>query len=408
MMAPSNKPRLVRVLTRPGVGGAAKHVALLTHGLRDEWDQWLLAGPPRAGEGDFWQLQRTLGDGDSETHEAPYTLASLRREAAPGRDLRVLRDLVRHFRVIRPQLIDTHLSKAGILGRLAARIARVPATTHTFHINIFVGYGWNSAERELYLRLERAAARWSSRLLCLSDELGHELQTLGIGTPEQWRTVQLGIDLAPFLASPAGVRAARCQVRAELGVPDDAPLVGLIARLAPVKSIKTFLEAAQVVHRTRPDVHFVIVGDGESRARLEQLARALDLSQRTHFLGLRADIAHLNLAFDGVALTSLQEGTPVSLIESLAAQKPVVATDVGGVSRLIQHEVTGLLVPPRDASATAAAILRVLNSPAAAQSWAAAGRALVQREWSVERMLADHRALYREVVAAASRPHPKA
>ena len=297
-----------------------------------------------------------------------------------------------------PQICDTHLSKAGVLGRLAARLAGVPIRLHTFHVNIFEGYDWLPFERPLYLGLERFAARGSDRLICLSDELGAQLRELGIGEASQFRAITLGVNLAPFRADAAQIAAARALVRAELKLPAAAPIIGIVARLAPVKSIKTALEAAALLAKSRPDVHFVFVGEGPSRARLEALARELGITARVHFLGLRSDIARLNWSFDCVLLTSLQEGTPISIIESLAAARPVIATDVGGVRRLIEHESTGLLIPPRDARATANAVARVLNEPQNAANWGERGRQLVQREWSLERMLEQHRALYREVL----------
>ena len=382
-------PRIARVLTRPGVGGAAKHVALLMRGLEGEFESRLYCGPPDAREGDYFALH--------DLNLKLQQIGSLRRDADPTRDLRALRDLVRDLRAFRPQICDTHLSKAGVLGRLAARIAGVPIRIHTFHVNIFEGYDWRPFERPLYLSLERFAARGSDRLICLSDELGAQLRALGIGEKSQFRAITLGVDLAPFRGDDAQIAAARGQIRAELKLPPDAPLVGIVARLAPVKSVKTALEAAALLAQTRPDVHFVLVGEGPSRASLQALARALKIENRVHFLGLRSDIARLNWAFDCALLTSLQEGTPISIIENLAAARPVIATDVGGVRRLIEHETTGLLIPPRDPQAAARAIARVLGEPQSAKSWGECGQQMVQREWSLERMLEQHRALYREV-----------
>ena len=381
--------RIARVLTRPGVGGAAKHVALLMRGLSDDFDARLYCGPPTAHEGNYFALH--------DLNLRPHWIGSLRRDAAPTRDGRAMRDLVREFRRFRPDICDTHLSKAGVLGRVAARIAGVPIRIHTFHVNIFEGYDWRPFERPIYLGLERFAARGSDRLICLSDELGAQLRELGIGESSQYRAINLGVDLAPFRGTDTQIAAARAQIRAELKVPLDAPIVGVIARLAPVKSIKTALQAAAILGKSRPDVHFVFVGEGPSHARLESLARELKIAGRVHFLGLRSDIAQLNWAFDCVLLTSLQEGTPISIIENLAASRPVIATDVGGVKRLIEHQKTGLLIAPRDANAAARAVSRALENPREAREWGECGRAKVERDWSLERMLEQHRALYREI-----------
>lgn len=398
MMNSSPTPvRIARVITRLGVGGAALHVALLTRHLSaPEFPTRLLSGPTNALEGDLLALR---GERDWQ----PELVPSLRRDAAPARDLRALRDLVRHFRAFRPDIADTHLSKAGFLGRLAARMSGVPAVTHTFHVNIFGGYIWNPLEREAYRRLEIAAARWSDRLICLSDELGREILRCGIGTAAQFRTIELGLDLAPFAPTPAKVAVARAQIRRELGLERDAILIGHISRLVPVKSVKTFVQAAAILGRARPGVTFLVVGDGDTRARLETLARAEKLGAALRFLGLRSDIARLNLALDVVALTSSQEGTPVSLIESLAAARPVVANDVGGVSRLIEHESTGLLTPPDSPQAVANALQTLLENPRFAAQLGRNGRQKMLAEFQMSRMIAEHRALYLEL-GAARRP----
>lgn len=392
MNSPPRPLRIARVITRLGVGGAALHVALLTRYLdAPEFETRLLAGPTNEVEGNMLALR-------GDTHISPHIVPSLRRDASPARDLRALRDLVRRFRRFRPDLVDTHLSKAGILGRLAARMAGVPAITHTFHINIFSGYIWNPVEREVYRRLEMAAAHWSDRLICLSDELGEELLRCGIGDRAKFRTISLGVDLAPFEPTAEKVSVARRELRRELGLGTDALLIGHISRLAPVKSVKTFVQAAALLREKRPDVTFLVIGEGETRGRLETLARELHLGDRVRFLGMRADIARLNLGLDAVALTSLQEGTPISIIESLAAARPIVANDVGGVSYLIRHQETGLLTPPDDAAAVAAALERILREPEAAAHWGRNGHDRMQREFDVSRLITDHRALYLEVL----------
>jgi glycosyltransferase involved in cell wall biosynthesis len=390
-MPPASHPpiRIARAITRFGVGGAALHVALLTKHLDGgEFETRLLAGPTSKTEGDMLVLR-----GESINVQI---LPSLRRDATATRDLRALRHLIRHFRAFRPDLVDTHLSKAGFLGRLAARIVGIPAV-HTFHVNIFSGYDWSRSQRELYLRLEQVAARWSSRLICLSDDLGSEMMAHGIGSPAQFRTVSLGIDLTPFEASPAAIATARRALRRELGLPPEAVLVGHISRLAPVKSVKTFVQTAALLKGKRPEITFLVIGDGESRARLEELAREMKLGSQLRFLGVRPDIAALNLSLDAVALTSLQEGTPISIIESLAAARPVVANDVGGVSRLVEHERTGLLTPPNDPQAVARALIRVLDEPQSAARWGENGRAKMRREFDISQMIEQHRAIYREV-----------
>lgn len=393
--------RIARVSTRPAVGGAAAHLALLVKHLdAPGFETLFLSGQAERGEGDFYQLR-------APDQKRPVRIAALRREPSFGHDLHALRDLVRHFRAFKPHIVDTHLSKAGILGRLAARMTRVPATIHTFHVNIFDGYAWNSPERALFLELERFCARSTSRLISLSDELGEELLWLGIGRKEQWRTVRLGLELDQFDATPEQQTRERLALRRELGIESSARVVGVVARLAPVKGLKFLLDAAPIVLQSVPDAQFVVAGDGPLRARLELQARELGVGGRVHFLGLRADVAALYRAFDCLVLPSLQEGTPVSLIEALAARTPVVACDVGGVSLLVQHERTGLLAAPRDPQALAAAVVRALCFPSLAREWAQNGQQLMRREWSHERLIEDHRALYAELKREAFSGSPR-
>lgn len=389
-MPPISGPiRIARVLTRPGVGGAARHVALVARELSaPHFENRLFYGPAGKIEGDFFRLHPEL----APPH--PILVPSLRREAAPAHELRALRDLVRGFRAFSPHIVETHLSKAGILGRLAARLARVPRVIHVFHVNIFAGYDWRPLERSGYLKLERWAARQSDALVSLTDALQAEFLALGIGERAQWHTIRLGLDLEPLQMSASQANLARREIREELALPHDTPLVGLVSRLAPVKSAKTFLEAARLLEHRRPAPHFVLVGDGPSRARLEQLVAEWQLQERVRFLGLRSDMARLYHAFDCVALTSLQEGTPLSILEALAAARPVVATDVGGVSTLIEHEKTGLLVPPRAPQAVAEAIERVLNAPEKALILGKSGQSFVRQNWGVARMAHEYHALY--------------
>jgi len=383
--------RIARVSTRPAVGGAAAHVALLVkHFAAPEFPTLFLSGTPERGEGDFYSLR-------AQGEKRPIRVLSLRREPSFGRDARALQSLVRHFRAFAPDLVDTHLSKAGILGRIAANLARVPHTMHTFHVNIFDGYGWNSPQRALYLELERICARSTSRLVSLSDELGQELRGLGIGQTKQWRTIRLGLELDSFEAPAQQRTLERLALRRELNIESNAPLVGVVARLAPVKGIKFLLDAMPRVLESVPNAHFVIAGDGASREKLEAQTRAMNLAGKIHFLGMRSDVPALYRAFDCLVLPSLQEGTPVSLIEALAAQTPVVASDVGGVSLLVQHETSGLLVPPRDVSALSDAIIRVLCFPQHAHEWAQTGRENVRRDWSAARLIAEHLALYAQL-----------
>jgi glycosyltransferase involved in cell wall biosynthesis len=384
------KIRVLRVITRMNIGGAALHVQLLTDRLdKSVFETRLVAGPVGEHEGDMTKFR------GGEDPLRVTLLPTLVRNASPRNDFAALRSLVHLMRDTRPHLVDTHLSKAGFLGRIAARLARVPAVIHTFHIHVFSGYDISFAERQVFLRMEQIAARCCDRMLTLTDDLQREILDLDIGRPEQFRTIPLGLDLAQFRDAPD----SRAALRQELGLPLDTPLVGHISRLVPIKSVNYFIEAAAQVRQQVPNAVLLVIGDGESRPELEKLAAEKGLlGDAVRFLGFRSDMTYLNKGLDCIALTSLQEGTPVSIIENLAAGKPVVATDVGGVSRLIQHDRTGWLAPSRDFNKIAEGITTALTRPETAARWGAEGQKHAFQNFDVSRMIADHRALYAEVL----------
>jgi glycosyltransferase involved in cell wall biosynthesis len=217
---------------------------------------------------------------------------------------------------------------------------------------------------------------------------------MGIGRERQWHVVPVGIDLEGLL----GARVARQAARAQLGLPAEGPIVGCVGRLVPVKDHDTFFEAARRVLQARPDTTFVLAGDGESRDRLQRVATDM-LGDRVRFLGWVHDLPTLYAAFDVVALTSKLEGTPVALIEAAAAGKPVVATNVGGVSEVVRDGNTGLLVPPRDAVAVAANVLTLLDDPQGAARMGEEGARWVRDRFSDRRMADDLTELYDSLLA---------
>lgn len=344
--------RICRIIGRLNIGGPAIHAILLTEGLRSRgYETVLVSGQEGPGEG-------SLRDRAVQKGVAPLFLPELGRQVRPGRDLTALLKLVRLLRQQQPEIVHTHTAKAGALGRIAAKIARVPIVVHTFHGHVMHGYFSHRVTR-LFLAIERCLATATTRILTVSDEVRGELLRLRIGRPDTVGVMPLGLELDGFLRSDR--RSG--EFRRSLGVSPEVPLVGIIARLVPIKDHSTFLEAASDLHRSRPDVRFLIVGDGELRPDLEQQAHALGLSQCIDFLGWQRDLepiyADLNLA----VLSSLNEGTPVSLIEAMASGLPVVATRVGGVSDLVEHGKTGLLVPPKDPEALSGAMKALLGDP---------------------------------------------
>ena len=383
-MPPSaGAPRIVRVITRLNVGGPARQAVLLTDVLRPlGYETELVWGSEEAEEGRI-----EIPVGVPNTH-----LPDLRRALHPAHDPKALRALARLLTARRPQVVHTHMAKAGALGRVAAWRSKVPVVVHTFHGHVLEGY-FSRPVSAAYVAAERSLARISHALIAVSPAVRDELLSLGIGRPSQWRVIPVGLDLGDLLEADGDPVAGRRALR----LPEDEPVVGIVGRLVPVKDHATFLEAAARILRERPDVTFVVAGDGELRTSLEARARR-ELGDRCRFLGWVKDLRSLYGAIDVAVLTSRNEGTPVALIEAAAASTPVVATRVGGVADVVVDGRTGHLCPPGDPTAVATAVLKLLGDPTQAHHMGAAARETVRERFTIERLANDLADLYGELL----------
>ena len=380
--------RVVRVIARLNIGGPARQAILLTAGLdRARFATTLVTGVVGHAEGDFTDAARARG-------VTPVVIPELGRAIRPARDLTALIKLIRLFRALRPDIVHTHTAKAGTLGRLAARLARIPVKIHTFHGHVLEGYFSRPVTRA-FLEVERRLARTTDRLVTVSPRLKAQLLAMGIGRPEQVDVVPLGLDLERFRRA----RPASLALRPSLGLTGDMPLLGIVGRLVPIKDHATLFQALARLHDEGPAVHLVVIGDGEERARLEELAGRLGLGSRIHFLGWRVDLETILKELDVVICASRNEGTPVALIEAMAAGIPVLSTDVGGVADLVAHEETGWLVPSGDPDAMASAIRRLLSDRILGARLAAAGQVAALDRHDVARLISRVEVLYADVLA---------
>ncbi len=379
--------RVATIITRLNIGGVSPPVISLAVGLRSRGhDHLLVIGTPEAAEG-------TLEVEAERAGVAMVRIPDLRRNPDPPRDLRVLGRLHALLRDYRPDVVATHMSKAGALGRLAARRAGVPVVVHTYHGKGFDVFprGWR---RTAALSIERLLARMATGNIVVSEKQHEEFTRLRVAPPAKLRTIHYGIDLEPFLQA----QRQGSGLRRELGVGDEAVLVGVVARLVRIKGQDVFLRAAARLRASHPNAQFVLVGDGSERAAYEALARELGVEAR--FLGWRRDIPNVVSGLDVVVLSTAYEfeGTPVALIEALAGGRAVVATDVGGVAEVIKHGETGFVVPPRDPEALAAAIAPLLANPTLRATVGCCGQRLVCEQYGVERMVAETEAYFRELL----------
>ncbi|MBA3738690.1 MAG: glycosyltransferase [Actinobacteria bacterium] len=376
-------PRVLRIVTRLNVGGPARQAVYLLGALeRRGFLTELVSGSVGPGEGELLP-----------TDGLHTRIPELKRPLDPFADLRAARAVRRLVRARSPHVVHTHMAKAGALGRLAAHRARVPVVIHTFHGHVLEGY-FARPVTAMFLAAERRLARWSDALVAVSPAVRDELLELRIGVPSQWRVVPVGLELDDLLAPAPGTGEARRR----LGLSQHGAVVGIVGRLVPIKDHVTFLEAAARIAARRPDVTFVVAGDGELRSALEAQGRGM-LGDRIRFLGWVTDLPTLYAAIDVVVLTSRNEGTPVSLIEAGAAAKPVVCTRVGGVDDVVRHDVTGLLVPAGDPAGIAAAVLRLMEDQGMARSMGEAARGWVRDRFTAERLADDLSNLYRELIA---------
>lgn len=388
--------RILRVITRLNIGGPAIHAILLTEALSDgrSFVSTLVAGSTTDREGDMLDLATAKG-------VRPVLLPALGREISPLDDLKALLGLVRLVRRLRPDVVHTHMAKAGTLARLAAWLAGVPVIVHTYHGHVFHGY-FGARKTRLFLAVERALGRVTSRVVVVGERQRAEIASYGIAPFQKLLPIRLGLELDRFL----GAEQQRGQLRRELGIGPDVPLVGIVARLVPIKAHEDFFAAARLVREALPDARFLVIGDGERRAELEALVDRLGLSPAVRFLGWRKDLPAVYADLDVVALASLNEGSPVALIEALAAARPVVSTAVGGVPDVVVHGETGLTVPPREPAALSAAVLRLLGDRPLASRLGEAGRRHVYPRYASTRLVEEMRALYLAELAARGRAAP--
>jgi glycosyltransferase involved in cell wall biosynthesis len=363
-------------------------VILLSAGLRPlGYDTRLVVGRESPREGNMLPLA-------AEKNVVCESMVGLGREIAPLSDLRALVGLHRLMRAWRPEIVHTHTAKAGVLGRVAARAAGVPTVVHTYHGHVLRAY-FSPAKTALFRWTEARLAGSADALVAVSASVKQDLVALGIAPAGRIRVIPLGLDLAHL----AG-RLPRGTLRREGGIPAGAPLVGMVGRLVPIKDVPTFLRAARIVAGARPEVRFALVGDGEERPALESLSRELALDGKASFFGWRSDLAAVYGDLDVVVNASRNEGTPVALIEALAASRPVVATRVGGTPDLLGEDERGRLVRPGDPESLARAVLETLEGSEAARRRAQAGRDHVLKRHSSDRLVRDVDALYRDLRAA--------
>ncbi|HYM26396.1 MAG TPA: glycosyltransferase [Vicinamibacterales bacterium] len=389
--------RVLRVITRLNVGGPSIQAARLSTGLAGEgFDTLLLHGSVGDAEGDMSYL--LPADGASGT--TVRRIAPLRRSIAPWSDVRAFVAIARAMAEFRPDIVHTHMAKAGLLTRTATVLynwthpSRRARIVHTYHGHVLEGYfAWPVTK--LFIGIERMLSRFTDRIVAVSPLVRDDLLTrYRIGSAGTFVVIPLGLDLDAFAAIDGRARAA---ARGALEIPAGAVVVTTVGRLTAIKNNALFLDMAQRLVTKCTDAVFVIAGDGELRAELERDAEARGLAGRVRFLGWRRDLDTIYAATDVFAITSANEGTPVALIEAMAAGVAGVATDVGGVRDVITDSSVGFVVPPGNAEALASAVESLIADADRRARIGAAARQSVMARFRFERLTADIARLYRQI-----------
>jgi glycosyltransferase involved in cell wall biosynthesis len=391
----SDEPvRVLRVIARLNMGGPALHVAYLTAGLAPRgYETTLVAGSLARGEDSMAFVADELGIGVERIEE-------LHREISPLRDAVAIVRLARLIRRVRPHILHTHTAKAGAVGRLAALLAgdaRPPIVVHTFHGHVLRGY-FDPLRTAGFRLLERWLATKTTALVAVSPQVRDDLVALGVAPRERFVVVRVGIELEQRVAAE---RDGRGESRRVLGIGPDRFAVGWIGRMTGVKRTEDVLRAFRRLRDRGVDACLCMIGDGPDRPAVERRAHELGVMRDTLFLGYQEEVAPFYAAFDAMILPSINEGTPVSAIEALAAGRPVVATRVGGVPDVVREGEDGFLVDPGDVDALADRLARLAADPELRERLGAAGRARVVPRYSVGRLVDDIDLLYRSLLASA-------
>jgi glycosyltransferase involved in cell wall biosynthesis len=398
--------RVVRIIDRLNVGGPAKHVTWLTAGLDPEWfETTLITGVVPESEGDMSYFARAAG-------VEPVIIKEMSRELSP-RDVVAIFKILRELFRLKPHIVHTHKAKAGAVGRVAATIykwltpsalrlrPRKLGVVHTFHGHIFHSY-YGVAMTKFFITIERALARLcADRIVAISEGQRDEIcRGFKVGSFDQFAVIPLGIDFGE-------IDSRKGRLRREIGVSADDVLVGVVGRLCEIKNHAMLIESAARIKIS--GTAFAIVGDGHLRSILEERARAAGLAGRVTFTGFRGDAASLYADFDIAALTSLNEGTPLTLIEAMGCGCALASTEVGGVADLMgrRRETLdgftvwdhGVTAPSRDLEAFTNGLKYLIERPCLRREMGERGRAYVLSRLSKERLVGDIENLYCDLMA---------
>ncbi|MCH8904432.1 MAG: glycosyltransferase [Bacteroidetes bacterium] len=392
-------PRILRIINRLNLGGPTYNAGYLTKYLEPEFETRLLAGVKDEDEASSEFILKQLDVVPEYIPEMHRSVDILNDRAAYKKIKQIIHDF-------KPDVVHTHASKAGLLGRVAAHKCRVPVIVHTFHGHVFHSY-FNSIKTSVIIKIERFLAKRTHAIIAISDTQKDELvNRYRIAPASKFKVIPLGFDLSRFQQDQ---ELKRKKFRKEFGLNDEDVAVGIIGRVVPIKNHIMFLRMFnRVLKDSTSKVKGFVIGDGSETKKMMIMAKQMGMKIHSgqdynaeadiYFTSWIMEVDEVLAGLDIVALTSLNEGTPVSLIEAQAAGKPIVTTDAGGISDIVKHKETALISPIDDDAAMAQNLLDLIRNETIFEKMSQSGRINVKDQISFERLVKDTRMLYKELL----------
>ena len=381
------KVKVLHIITRLDKGGSAENTFLTITGLdKDNYDVTLMSGPVKDPKQD-----RTK---QIEAHDIKYIfIPELARDVNFIKDLKTLFKIYVFLREEKFDIVHTHTSKAGLLGRLAAKLAGVPIVVHTPHGHVFFGY-FKPVKTKIFIFLEKLASHITDKIVALTDREKDDYRLFKITREEKSVVINSGVDLNRFKELSFGEKKS---FKKKLGLPEDFLIAGTVGRLVPVKGQQFLIEAVKNIIHKYPSTLFIFAGDGHLRQNLNRKAIEMGIKDNVIFLGWRDDVDRIISIYDIFVLPSLNEGMGRVLVEAMAMGKPIVASRVGGIPDLIVHGKNGFLVPPRNPEQLAKYIQILIEDKEKRESMGQAGKK-ISLNFSKEAMIEKITSLYDELL----------
>jgi len=386
--------KILHIITRLDMGGSAQNTLLTCKELSGKFETILVHG--LSHESGMSDLEKKIVEDGIEKAKAKgvkvIPLPSLVRSIRPIKDFKALLALVWLIFKEKSDIVHTHSSKAGILGRLAAKMAFVPNIIHTPHGHVFYGHFGPFASK-MFLWIEKLFSRFTDRIVALTDGEKNDYEKLSVCPSEKLLKIHSGVDVKQFMQSNGNM----VEKKRSLGLDQNEAVIGFVGWLLPIKGPGYLLKAMDYVWHEHPETSLVLVGKGDLDVDLRTEALRKNANGKVKFLGWRDDINEIMPVFDMLVLPSLNEGMGRVLVEAMAAGKPVVASRVGGIPDLVRHCETGYLVPPADVEALADGIKKLLDDPERAWEMGQQGKEDC-RQFSLESMIAKLDDLYSDLI----------